>query len=139
MMPRTVSMVASASNYGCTSSSDRRRCAIKIKNKIMNIKFELKGESPFVDHILLEKIPLSRVSKICEDLPKLILEQYLTAAVDALSFHYGEEWAKSLLECIKGMDAGDALTRIDKKISAASLARGYQLRITLPPIKKSQE
>lgn len=68
-------------------------------------------------------VPIGVLPKLCEAIPEMALKEYLVSRTDRLELEYGKEWVHNLLESIKGMNAKDALVKIDEEEKEAEIRK----------------
>lgn len=92
----------------------------------MKVILEISGYERSLSTISFSDVPLRELPKLCEAIPEKALEEYIVSRTDRFEREYGKEWVHNLLESIKGMDAKDALIKIDEKEKEAEFMKLYR-------------
>lgn len=102
----------------------------------MEIHIDFTGGHSISGRLVLDQIPLDYISKVCEEIPKIVLEQYILSRLPELQILYGKKWANSLLEVIKGMKPEEAIKKVVKEEEKArSTSKPYSTQ-ELPEVAK---
>lgn len=89
----------------------------------MKVVLEVNGYERSLGTISFSDVPLGELPKLCEDIPEMALKEYLVSRTDRFEREYGKEWVYNLLESIKGMNAKDALIKIDEEEKEAEIRK----------------